>query len=170
WPSPTNPTFPPCFGCATCTACRWRRTSPRRKSWSGRWPGAILRGGNWWTNTSRVWTMGFDQNRPAGAMDEGTLLSLAWHIVGRLEERGWRAWLVGGCVRDRLLGRPLKDVDIATSARPEDVMALFERTEPTGLAHGTVTVILRGRPFEVTTLRTEGGYSDGRRPDEVRFI
>jgi len=114
--------------------------------------------------------MGFDQNRPAGAMDEGTLLSLAWHIVGRLEERGWRAWLVGGCVRDRLLGRPLKDVDIATSARPEDVMALFERTEPTGLAHGTVTVILRGRPFEVTTLRTEGGYSDGRRPDEVRFI
>lgn len=114
--------------------------------------------------------MASDRPGASAAMDEDTLLAMAWHIVGRLEERGWRAYLVGGCVRDRLLGRPLKDVDIATSARPEDVMALFERTEPTGLAHGTVTVILKGKPFEVTTFRTESGYSDGRRPDAVRFI
>lgn len=103
-------------------------------------------------------------------MDENTLLQRAWHIVERLEARGKQAYLVGGCVRDRLLGRPLKDVDIATSALPEEVLALFERAEPTGLAHGTVTVIIDGLPFEVTTLRSESGYSDGRRPDAVRFI
>jgi tRNA nucleotidyltransferase (CCA-adding enzyme) len=102
--------------------------------------------------------------------EQETLLTLAWQIVDRLEAAGRRAWLVGGCVRDRLSGRPIKDVDIATSALPDEVLAMFERAEPTGLAHGTVTVILRGRPFEVTTLRSESGYSDGRRPDEVRFI
>lgn len=97
-------------------------------------------------------------------------MKLAWQIVDRLEAAGRRGWLVGGCVRDRLLGRPLKDVDIATSALPGEVLDLFARAEPTGLAHGTVTVIVQGLPFEVTTLRSESGYSDGRRPDEVRFI
>lgn len=103
-------------------------------------------------------------------MDQETLLSIAWQIVERLEKAGKRAYLVGGCVRDRLLGRPIKDADIATGALPEEVLALFERAEPTGLAHGTVTVIVRGMPFEVTTLRSESGYSDARRPDSVRFI
>lgn len=103
-------------------------------------------------------------------MDQETLLTLAGQIIARLEAHGASAYMVGGCVRDRLLGRPVKDVDIATSALPEDVQALFERTEPTGLAHGTVTVIVGGHPFEVTTFRSESGYSDGRRPDAVRFI
>jgi tRNA nucleotidyltransferase (CCA-adding enzyme) len=91
-------------------------------------------------------------------------------IVRALENAGYRAYLVGGCVRDRWLGRPLNDIDIATSAKPEAVMELFGRTLPTGLQHGTVTVMEGGRPFEVTTFRRESGYSDGRRPDEVAFV
>lgn len=103
-------------------------------------------------------------------MEQEKLLSLAWRIVERLETKGYQAYLVGGFVRDRLLGRPIKDIDIATSAVPQSVLALFERAEPTGLQHGTVTVIAEGVPFEVTTFRSESGYSDNRRPDEVRFI
>lgn len=91
-------------------------------------------------------------------------------IVRRLVQRGHSAYLVGGCVRDRLMNRRLHDIDIATSARPEQVIELFERTVPTGLKHGTVTVIHNGRSFEVTTYRRESGYSDARRPDEVSFV
>ncbi len=91
-------------------------------------------------------------------------------IVRKLEDSGHKAYLVGGCVRDRLIGRSLHDIDIATSAKPEDVMALFEKTLPTGLKHGTVTVMDRGNSFEVTTFRQESGYSDARRPDEVAFV
>ncbi|MBO9598711.1 MAG: CCA tRNA nucleotidyltransferase [Cohnella sp.] len=87
-----------------------------------------------------------------------------------LADAGHEAYLVGGCVRDRLIGRPLHDIDIATSALPEAVQALFPRTLPTGLQHGTVTVMVDGTPFEVTTYRTESGYSDARRPDEVNFV
>jgi len=87
-----------------------------------------------------------------------------------LAEAGHEAYLVGGCVRDRLIGRPLHDIDIATSALPEAVQALFPRTVPTGLQHGTVTVMVDGTPFEVTTYRMESGYSDARRPDEVSFV
>ncbi|WP_027084920.1 CCA tRNA nucleotidyltransferase [Cohnella panacarvi] len=87
-----------------------------------------------------------------------------------LTEAGYEAYLVGGCVRDRLIGRPLHDIDIATSALPGAVQALFPRTVPTGLQHGTVTVMIDGTPFEVTTYRTETGYSDARRPDEVSFV
>lgn len=103
-------------------------------------------------------------------MDQEILLYSAWKIVDRLEESGEEAYLVGGYVRDKLLGRPVKDIDIATSAHPETVMRIFERAEPTGLQHGTVTVVEGGRPFEVTTFRSETGYSDYRRPDQVRFI
>jgi tRNA nucleotidyltransferase (CCA-adding enzyme) len=95
---------------------------------------------------------------------------LAWQIIDRLEYEGYEAYLVGGCVRDQLLGRAIKDIDIATSALPETVLGSFKRAEPTGLQHGTITVILEGIPFEVTTFRSEQGYSDHRRPDEVRFI
>jgi tRNA nucleotidyltransferase (CCA-adding enzyme) len=91
-------------------------------------------------------------------------------IIRKLEQSGHRAYFVGGCVRDRLMGRSLHDIDIATSAKPEEVMASFPRTVPTGLKHGTVTVMEGGRSFEVTTFRHEFGYSDSRRPDEVAFV
>ncbi|OUM97805.1 MAG: hypothetical protein BAA02_05005 [Paenibacillaceae bacterium ZCTH02-B3] len=91
-------------------------------------------------------------------------------VARRLEEAGHRAYLVGGCVRDRLLGRPLKDADIATSALPRQVMKLFPDAIPTGLKYGTVSVRMNGRLFEVTTFRSETGYSDGRHPDRVAFV
>jgi tRNA nucleotidyltransferase (CCA-adding enzyme) len=102
--------------------------------------------------------------------EERKLWTEGLDIVRALEKAGHQAYLVGGCVRDWRLDRPLHDIDIATSARPEEVMALFERTLPTGLKHGTVTVMEKGEPFEVTTFRREASYSDGRRPDDVVFV
>ena len=97
-------------------------------------------------------------------------------LCQRLRDGGHRSWAVGGSVRDELL-RDLaaappadNDWDIATSARPEQVMALFPRVIPTGIEHGTVSVLLGGNTYEVTTLRGEVGYSDGRRPDNVYFV
>lgn len=94
-------------------------------------------------------------------------------VCRRLQEAGYEAWTVGGAVRDALLGRPIGDWDVATSAAPEEVQARFRRTIPTGLQHGTVTVVLgRGDDrytVEVTTFRGEGAYSDARRPDSVTF-
>src|ERR1700759_1550592 len=87
-----------------------------------------------------------------------------------LRARGKRAWIVGGCVRDLLLGRPIADWDVASDARPNEPMAIFPRAIPTGLEHGTVTVVQRGQHYEVPTLRGEGTYSDGRRPDWVEFV
>jgi tRNA nucleotidyltransferase (CCA-adding enzyme) len=84
-------------------------------------------------------------------------------------DAGHQCWLVGGAVRDLHLGRPLTDLDIATDARPDEVAKLFRTVIPTGARHGTVTVLYRGTTFEVTTFRTEEGYSDGRRPDRVSF-
>ena len=91
-------------------------------------------------------------------------------IVKGLCAAGFPAYYVGGCVRDRLLGRPVHDWDVTTAALPEEVMALFERCVPTGIRHGTVTVFLDGAQAEVTTFRTEGVYLDGRHPSEVRFV
>jgi tRNA nucleotidyltransferase (CCA-adding enzyme) len=91
-------------------------------------------------------------------------------ICRRLREHGKRGWIVGGCVRDLLLGRAVADWDVATDAKPEEVMRIFPHTVPTGLKHGTVTVLMRGHHHEVTTLRGEGAYSDGRRPDAVEFV
>lgn len=91
-------------------------------------------------------------------------------ICRRLRERGKRGWIVGGCVRDLLRGQPAKDWDVATDARPDEIMASFRKVIPTGIQHGTVTVVVRGVPYEVTTLRGEGAYSDGRRPDRVEFV
>jgi tRNA nucleotidyltransferase (CCA-adding enzyme) len=89
-------------------------------------------------------------------------------VVRRLREAGHEAVLVGGGVRDLLLGRPVEDWDVATSASPEAVAGLFPRTAPTGLRHGTISVLLEnGSAVEVTTFRSEGPYADGRHPDWV---
>ncbi len=91
-------------------------------------------------------------------------------LCQKLREHGKRGWIVGGCVRDLLLGREVADWDVATDARPEEVMKIFPKTVPTGIAHGTVTVLMRHVPYEVTTLRGETTYTDGRRPDAVHFV
>ena len=90
-------------------------------------------------------------------------------IIGLLEEQGFEAYAVGGCVRDSLLGRKPDDWDITTDATPDQVRRIFRRTIDTGIEHGTVTVRMHGQSFEVTTYRIDGDYSDGRHPDEVRF-
>ena len=91
-------------------------------------------------------------------------------VIRRLEQAGYRAVMVGGCVRDSLLGRQPEDYDAATSARPEEVMALFAaQAIPTGLRHGTVTVVSQGERVEVTTFRRDGSYADHRRPETVTF-
>ncbi len=90
-------------------------------------------------------------------------------IIEKLENTGFEGWVVGGSVRDLLIRRPVYDYDIATNARPEEVMKLFRRTIPTGIRHGTVTVLSGGHGIELTTFRTDGNYSDSRRPDSVSF-
>lgn len=89
--------------------------------------------------------------------------------LNTLRRSGFAAYPVGGCVRDLLLGRVPGDWDITTAARPETVTALFEKTVPTGVQHGTVTVLLGDQSLEVTTFRADVGYSDGRHPDAVVF-
>ncbi len=84
-------------------------------------------------------------------------------------QAGKRVWAVGGCTRDAILGRQLADFDCATDARPEEVIKLFRRVIPTGIDHGTVTVLWQGHAIEVTTLRAEVGHSDARHPDAVHF-
>jgi tRNA nucleotidyltransferase (CCA-adding enzyme) len=91
-------------------------------------------------------------------------------ICKELRNAGERAWVVGGCVRDTLRGQKVNDWDVATTALPEKVQKTFRRVIPTGVDHGTVTVLWKGEAYEVTTLRGEGAYSDGRRPDNVVFV
>lgn len=91
-------------------------------------------------------------------------------VLKRLVEQGYEAYFVGGCVRDEWMGRPVHDMDIATSATPEQVVALFEHTVPTGIQHGTVTVLMDDHDFEVTTFRKEAVYVDHRRPSEVLYV
>jgi tRNA nucleotidyltransferase (CCA-adding enzyme) len=107
-----------------------------------------------------------------------TIPSEVRELCTRLREGGFRSWIVGGCVRDQLLceldDKPAADIrgdwDIATSARPEQVQKLFRRVIPTGIQHGTVTVLMKKSGYEVTTLRGETSYTDGRRPDSVYFV
>lgn len=90
-------------------------------------------------------------------------------ILKELQKAGYEAYVVGGCVRDSILGRTPDDWDITTSATPVQVKGIFARTVDTGLAHGTVTVLMGGKGFEVTTYRVDGEYEDGRHPKEVTF-
>ena len=90
-------------------------------------------------------------------------------IARSLAAHGHDAWVVGGSIRDLIIGRPAYDYDIATDAHPEKVMAIFRRTIPTGIKHGTVTVLTRGHHVEVTTFRSDGTYTDKRRPDSVAY-
>ena len=91
------------------------------------------------------------------------------NIINTLEEAGYEAYAVGGCIRDCVLGRMPDDWDITTSAKPEEIKHLFARTVDTGIKHGTVTVLLGGEGFEVTSYRIDGAYEDGRHPTEVTF-
>ena len=93
----------------------------------------------------------------------------ALEIVKTLQEHGYKAFFAGGCVRDMIMGKESEDYDIATSALPEDIMKLFERTIPVGVQFGVVIVVRDGHNFEVATFRTEGSYTDGRHPDYVAF-
>jgi len=90
-------------------------------------------------------------------------------FVKKFHDNGYECYLVGGSVRDLLLGLDIYDYDFATNARPEQVMKLFKRVIPTGVKHGTVTVLVNGLEFEVTTYRADGKYFDGRRPESVFF-
>jgi tRNA nucleotidyltransferase (CCA-adding enzyme) len=91
-------------------------------------------------------------------------------ICNTLKRAGFEAWLVGGSVRDFLLGKEAHDFDLATNARPELISGLFSHVIETGIQHGTVTVMIEGEGFEVTTYRGEGTYLDGRHPDNVTFL
>lgn len=103
---------------------------------------------------------------PAGAIPDAVT-----ELCEQLRQAGHRGWVVGGSVRDLLRGAGVRaDWDLATTATPQEVSKVFKRVIPTGIDHGTVTVVHRGEPYEVTTLRGEGAYSDGRRPDSVHFV
>lgn len=91
-------------------------------------------------------------------------------IIEKLEEHGFEAYFVGGSVRDYVVGKPISDVDIATSALPDEVMRIFPHHVPIGLEHGTVLVLQDGLSYEVTTFRTEAEYDDFRRPSHVSFV
>lgn len=90
-------------------------------------------------------------------------------IIENLQMHGYEAYAVGGCVRDSVLAKTPQDWDITTSAKPEEIKALFRKTIDTGIEHGTVTVVLGKEMFEVTTYRIDGAYEDNRHPKEVRF-
>ena len=96
----------------------------------------------------------------------------AARAIEQLEGAGFETWAVGGCVRDSLRGAAPHDWDLCTAARPEQMKAVFagERVLETGLKHGTLTLLTDGGPLEITTFRADGGYSDGRHPDAVRFV
>ncbi|WP_195972114.1 CCA tRNA nucleotidyltransferase [Clostridium thermobutyricum] len=91
-------------------------------------------------------------------------------IIDTFYNNGFEAFLVGGCIRDYLLNKTPKDYDIATSATPDQTISLFEKTIPTGLQHGTVTIVIENENFEVTTYRTESEYIDNRHPKKVEFV
>ena len=113
------------------------------------------------------------ENAAGNTSDHGsarlTLPEDVSYIIRKIEESGFEAYAVGGCVRDLLLGREPKDFDITTDAVPQEIKRIFRNTVDTGIQHGTVTVVLRGGAYEVTTYRIDGEYEDGRHPKNVTF-
>lgn len=105
-------------------------------------------------------------------MERITIPNAAELIISRLDEHGFEAYVVGGCVRDSIMGIPPHDWDICTSALPEQIIEVFSdlKVIPTGLKHGTVTVVLYGDEYEITTYRIDGEYSDNRHPEAVEFV
>lgn len=105
-------------------------------------------------------------------IDKAKINPLATAACKRLQDHGFKAYLVGGCVRDLLMGVSPKDWDITTNATPEQSMEIFPKNFPSGIEHGTITAILgpSKEEFEITTFRTEGSYSNGRSPDSVSFV
>ena len=91
-------------------------------------------------------------------------------ILTKIEKAGFEAYFVGGCVRDHLIGREISDIDIATSATPHEIKKIFPKTIDVGIEHGTVIVNWDKETYELTTFRTDGEYTDFRRPSEVTFI
>lgn len=94
----------------------------------------------------------------------------AYSVIEQLENAGFEAVIVGGAVRDVILGRPAHDVDVATNAMPDEVKSVFNHTVDIGIQHGTVLVIVPAGSVEVTTFRTDGEYTDHRRPEKVQFV
>ena len=92
------------------------------------------------------------------------------YIIEKLTQNGVEAYIVGGCVRDILLLKTPHDYDVTTSATPEEIISIFDHTIPTGIKHGTITVLVDNEPIEVTTFRTDGEYIDARRPESVQFV
>ena len=92
------------------------------------------------------------------------------YVIEKLNKNGFDAYIVGGCVRDILLLKTPHDYDITTSATPDEIMTVFDKTIPTGIKHGTVTVLIEGEPIEVTTFRCDGDYLDARHPQNVKFV
>ena len=91
-------------------------------------------------------------------------------VLQKIEDAGYEAYFVGGCVRDTILGNQIHDIDIATSAYPSEIKTIFKKTVDTGIEHGTVMILDHGTGYETTTFRTESGYQDFRRPDNVTFV
>lgn len=102
-------------------------------------------------------------------MKEPVLPDDVIYIINEIKKHGYEAYIVGGCVRDTIMGRRPNDWDITTSAVPEEVKKIFRHTVDTGIKHGTVTAVIGGRNYEITTYRIEGGYEDCRRPSSVSF-
>lgn len=92
------------------------------------------------------------------------------YVIETLNKNRYEAYIVGGCVRDILLSKTPHDYDVTTSATPDEIISVFDHTVPTGIKHGTITVLINGEPIEVTTFRTDGEYLDARRPDSVQFV
>lgn len=98
------------------------------------------------------------------------VFGLGKEVLKKIEDANYQAYFVGGCVRDLLLNRDIGDIDIATSATPDQIIELFEHVIPIGIEHGTVLVRYKNHSFEVTTFRVDGTYSDKRHPDTVQYI
>lgn len=98
------------------------------------------------------------------------LFQEALYVLEQIERNGYKAYFVGGCVRDYVLDRPIKDIDIASNAKPEDIQRIFPKTIPVGIEHGTVIVRHNHISYEVTTFRKEDQYEDYRRPSNVWFV